>query len=59
VQINGSLPMQVLVSASGITLMSLLAYILAWYKAKEAARATSATPSTPTDTTRSRMGVAE
>jgi hypothetical protein len=59
VQINGSLPMQVVVSASGITLMCLLAYVLAWYKAKEAARVSSAASPAPTDTPRSRMGVAE
>ena len=44
VQINSSLPMQVLVSVTGIALMSLLGYVLAWYKAKEAARATVAAP---------------
>jgi hypothetical protein len=59
VQINGSLPMQALVSIGGIALMCALAYVLAWYKAKEAARAPAPAPRPEVDGARSKVGVAE
>jgi hypothetical protein len=59
VQINGSLLAQALVSIGGISAMCTLAYVLAWYKAKEAARAPAAAPQAETEPARRRIGVAE
>ena len=63
VQSNGGLALQILVSSTGIALMCALAYVLAWYKAKDQARPPVTTPEPASrrdaDSARPRMGAAE
>jgi hypothetical protein len=63
-QFNGGLDLQLAVSAGGIALMCLLAYVLAWYKRKDSARPPAPTPipttaREPEPARRHRMGAAE
>jgi hypothetical protein len=58
VQFNGGLAMQLLVSCTGIALMCALAYVLAWYKAKDQSRAPEPRAE-PESAGRTRMGAAE